>query len=114
VIAGAGAGGGGAGGGVGTASATGHRLGGTAGAELSATIGRHDALVFACDAWLIRAQGMTPASEVVYPRATWTHAWQHLHLTGGVYGLWQPLAAKTDGVNRYPIGPFANVAYNWD
>lgn len=102
------------GGGGGTASNSGSRTGGTAGVELAATVGRHDALIVACDIWMLQPKGMDPAEGLLYPRITWTHAWQHFHLTGGAYGLFDPPSWKTTKGGQMPVGPYVNVAWNWD
>lgn len=114
VAGGVGAGGGGGGGGGGTASDSGSRTGGTAGVELAATVGHHDALIVAVDGWLTRAHGMDPAEGLLYPRATWTHAWKHFHLTGGVYALLDPPSWKSAKESKMPVAPYVNVAWNWD
>ncbi len=114
VAGGVGAGGGGAGGGAGATSNSSSRTGGTAGVELAATVGHHDALIVACDAWMTRPKGMDPAEGLLYPRVTWTHAWQHFHLTGGAYALLDPPSWKTTKSSQLPVGPYVNVAWNWD
>jgi len=114
VVGGVGAGGGGAGGGGGATSDSGSRTGGTAGVELAATIGPHDALIVACDAWMMRPTQMDPAEGLLYPRATWTHAWRHFHLTGGAYALLDPPSWKAAKDSKMPVAPYVNVAWNWD
>ena len=111
---GVGVGGGGAGGGGGTANDSTVRTGGTAGVELAATVGHHDALIAACDLWMIQPKGMDPAEGLLYPRVTWTHAWQHFHLTGGVYALYDPPSWKATKDSKMPFSPYMNVAWNWD
>lgn len=114
VAGGVGAGGGGAGGGGGTTSDSGSRIGGTAGVELAATVGRHDALVIACDGWMTRPTRMDAAEGLLYPRATWTHAWRHFSLTGGVYALLDPPSWKATKDSKMPVSPYVNVAWNWN
>lgn len=110
---GAAAGGGGAGGTAGTTSDSASRTGGTAGVELAATVGHHDALIVACDAWMTRPQGMETADGLLYPRITWTHAWQHVQLTGGVYALLDPPSWQATRDAKLPFLPYLNVAWNW-
>jgi len=114
VAGGVGAGGGGAGGGGGTASDSGHRFGATAGMELAATLGRHDALIVACDVWMTRPTAMESAQGLLYPRATWTHAWKHFALTGGAYALLDPPSWKAAKDSKMPVSPYVNVAWNWN
>lgn len=114
IAGGVGAGGGGAGGGGGTTNMSGTRTGATAGMELAATIGTHDALIIGCDAWMTRATAMDPNEGLLYPRATWTHAWRHFHLTGGAYALLDPPSWKAAKDSKMPVSPYVNVAWNWD
>jgi hypothetical protein len=114
IAGGAVAGGGGGGGGGGTATNSGTRVGLTAGMELAATLGRHDALVVACDVWMTRPTMMDPAQGLLYPRATWTHAWRHFALSGGAYALLDPPSWKSARESKMPVAPYVNVAWNWN
>ncbi|CAN5913196.1 hypothetical protein BH11MYX3_BH11MYX3_16940 [soil metagenome] len=97
------------------ASASGHRVGGMAGFELARTFGRRDAVIVACDAWVIRGAGMDEDTGVLYPRATWTHVFSHhFHLTTGAYALLDPPSWKAAKESKMPVGPYVNVSWTWD
>ncbi len=115
VIGGAGIGNGGAAVDAMPASASGHRFGGTAGFEIARTFGRRNAVLLACDAWMIRGEGMEQDTGLIYPRAVWTHVFSHhFHLSTGAYTLLDPPSWKMVKESKMPVGPYVNVAWTWD
>lgn len=115
VIGGGGVGNGGGAVGAMPASASTHRFGGLAGFELARTFGRRDAVMIACDAWMIRGAGMAEDSGLLYPRATWTHVFSHhFNLTTGAYALLDPPSFKATKESKMPVGPYVNASWTWD
>lgn len=106
IVGGAGIGGNGAAVGATPAAASGARVGVTAGVELSATFGRRDALVIACDGWFFR-----PPAGLLYARAGWTHQWGRFQLTLGVYGFGDPPRFERVRTSQLPVAPYAGVAW---
>jgi len=102
-----------AGGDGGGGVATETRRGATAGVELAGTLGPHDAIVIAADAWHMRPLVADGPSGMIYARATWTHAWRHLELTAGVYTLPDLPHARALRDAKLPVSPFLNAAWAW-
>ena len=67
------------------------------------TVGAHDAVVIACDGWFFRRFEMGGPKGILYPRATWTHAWRHFHLTGGAYALLDPPNWTAVKASKVPV-----------
>jgi hypothetical protein len=51
----------------------------------------------------------TSADYLMWPSASWNHAWRHVHLTAGIYGAFDPPSFTMVKNNKIPVGPFANV-----
>ncbi len=90
-------------------------VGAMAGFEIARTLGRRDALIVACDAWVIRGISMDEDTGILYPRAVWTHVFgHHFHLTTGAYALLDPPSWKAIKASKLPVGPYVNVSWTWD
>lgn len=113
VIGGVGVGGNGAGGGAAPASIAGSMTGAMAGVEVADTIGKHDAIVIASDAWFFKPLTMDGSSGIIYARAAWTHTWHRFGLTGGAWSLIDLPDAKAFRTAKVPVGLLANVAWTF-
>lgn len=115
VIAGGGVGGGGGAVGAMPASESGHRFGALAGFELARTIGPRNAILVACDAWLLPGATWRESTGILYPRAVWTHVFSHhFHLSTGAYAVLDPPRFRGTRESKMPLGPYTNVSWTWD
>lgn len=87
-----------------------------AGFEADYVLNERNALVLRSSIGKLHTTGLgnedisyTSADYLMWPSASWNHAWRHLHLTAGVYGVFDPPSFTIVKSSRLPIGPFADV-----